>query len=175
MAPSLPAMPEQELNWVAACLEAHNCRRARHGAPPLVWSASCAEEAWKAAAECERTKSLKHCHLEGYGQNGFWRASGPLVPTAEDVVESWYRELRLFDFGREGPQGGTGHFTQLVWLASSHVGMVQKGEYIFANYWPGGNVRGDFRKNVFPEGTPMKERKATKAEPVCRDRSLSAI
>merc|ERR1711959_119859 len=44
----------------------------------------------------------------------------------------------------------TGHFTQVVWHGSTHVGMAQDatGHFMFANYAPAGNHAGKFQQNV---------------------------
>jgi len=55
---------------------------------------------------------------------------------------------------------GTGHFTQVVWLETRYVGMAKSanGRFIAANYFPGGNMKGQFENNVFPAGTSMRAR-----------------
>merc|ERR1712032_93353 len=62
---------------------------------------------------------------------------------------------------------GTGHFTAVVWLATTHVGMncdgLGKG-FIVANYTPAGNMMPadpHYLRNVLPLGTPMKTRLKT--------------
>jgi len=57
----------------------------------------------------------------------------------------------------------TGHFTQLVWKGTLKVGMARSrcGNFIFANYFPAGNMQGQFQQNVFPLGTnPPKEQES---------------
>merc|ERR1712032_1561801 len=62
---------------------------------------------------------------------------------------------------------GTGHFTAVVWLATTHVGMncdsLGKG-FIVANYTPAGNMMPadpHYLRNVLPLGTPMQTRRKT--------------
>jgi len=56
---------------------------------------------------------------------------------------------------------GTGHFTQVVWHNTTHVGMARDttdtGSFIFCNYGPAGNYMGRFDQNVKPLGTQSTE------------------
>ena len=51
----------------------------------------------------------------------------------------------------------TGHFTQVVWVGTTHVGLSASncGNFIFANYFPAGNMQGSFERNVFPANTKL--------------------
>lgn len=150
--------------WAKATLEAHNTLRAKHGAPPLEWSKECFEFATKQAAKMEKANALDHDNLDGpsgkHGQNCFGGTGKEW--TAMDAVKSWYDELTSpgYDFAKPGFSGGTGHFTQVVWKETRFVGMAKSanGNFIAANYLPGGNMQGQFEKNVFPEGTEMQAR-----------------
>merc|ERR1719171_1929540 len=66
----------------------------------------------------------------------------------------WYDEVNDpgYDFNNQGFGSGTGHFTQVVWAGSTHVGLAQSGSFVCANYWPAGNMMGDFEGNVYPSG-----------------------
>jgi len=51
----------------------------------------------------------------------------------------------------------TGHFTQVVWAATTHVGAARSadGTYVAANYFPAGNIIGEHPENVFiPKAKP---------------------
>jgi hypothetical protein len=95
---------------------------------------------------------------------------------AGSAVEAWGNERDYYDFGKPtGFTEETGHFTQLVWQATSSVGCGRvdcglnynhnhdkrdddddddgedaQGWYVVCEYWPPGNVIGDarFRRNV---------------------------
>lgn len=67
----------------------------------------------------------------------------------------WYDEVRLYNFRNQGFSMNTAHFTQLVWKNSKEVGFglaqANDGVYYFvASYFPGGNMQGDYPRNVTP-------------------------
>ena len=68
-----------------------------------------------------------------------------------DAVDSWYSEVKNYDYKR-GNKRGTGHFTQLVWVASRKLGLgvaKRNGKvFVVANFDPAGNVIGAFQENV---------------------------
>merc|ERR1711953_1061347 len=80
------------------------------------------------------------------------------------AVSSWYNELTNpgYDFQNPGFSSGTGHFTQVVWKASTKLGCALKvcstlrgagwrnANFFVCEYSPPGNYRGQFRANVLP-------------------------
>ena len=84
------------------------------------------------------------------GQNLAFMAGAEL--TGQGAVDMWYREIDDYNFEKPGFSGSTGHFTQVVWKGSTHIGIgraTKKGKtYVVANYIPPGNVEGQFEKNV---------------------------
>ena len=59
-----------------------------------------------------------------------------------------YDEESLYDYGRPGYSGATGHFTQVVWKGSTKFGIAKAsakqkngwyGVYVVAQYSPAGN------------------------------------
>jgi uncharacterized protein YkwD len=152
--------------WIKDTLQAHNDLRAKHGSPPLVWDNECAEKAQLAADACGEENKLFHSHCQeyGHGQNAFGGTPGQFG--AKDAIESWYSEFR--DPGYKSPGAeGTGHFTQVVWLATTHVGMARDTQgkgFIVANYKPAGNMQPadpHYIRNVLPLGTSMQTRPKT--------------
>jgi len=129
-------------------LDVHNEYRAKHGAPPLVWSEACAADAQKCADHCQATRCLSHSHHDNQGQNAFMAMP---AKTGAEATASWYSEIKKYNFATSrGP--GTGHFTQVVWKASQEMGAARSkdGLYIVANYSPPGNFNGQNAKNVGP-------------------------
>ena len=74
---------------------------------------------------------------------------------ARQVVESFLDEATSYDFEKGDGNAKTGHFTQVVWRSSKKLGVgaaqsnVSGAWYVVCNYFPPGNVRGDFNNNVF--------------------------
>jgi hypothetical protein len=129
----------------------------------LQWDPECAQKAQLAADACAARGTLFHSHCKeyGHGQNAFFGTPGHY--SAKNAAEEWYKECENPGYYTPGAPG-TGHFTQLVWLATTHVGVacdrMGKG-YIVANYSPPGNlqpVKPHYVNNVLPRGTPMQTR-----------------
>lgn len=164
---------KNDRSWIAETMSVHNAYRALHGAPPLEWDAELASKAQLAADECAARNMLHHSHCKeyGHGQNAFGGTPGAYG--AKDAVDSWYNELTSpgYTWDRYGsPNGcpGCGHFTQVVWKDCAKVGMAcdaQGKGYIVANYWPPGNMMGNYQNEVFPAGTEAKERVNMRTEP----------
>lgn len=139
-------------------LERHNHYRAMHGVPALQWCSKCATKAQKHADYLAKTDSFAHSDEKGFGENLYCASSsrGPDV-SAVKAVDSWYEEIKdMKRYGEPSPSNFSqvGHFTQVVWKESTHVGMgvATRGNtvYIVANYLPAGNMVGHFHENVLP-------------------------
>ena len=76
-------------------------------------------------------------------------------------MDSWYSEVKNYNYKRSRYSPGAGHFTQLVWVASRKLGLgvaKRNGEVVVvANYDPRGNIdsKERFKKNV---RRPMRPR-----------------
>lgn len=128
-------------------LERHNYYRDQVGVPHLEWSDELTEYAQKWA-----DKLAKRCnmvHSKGpYGENIFWTSGSA---TEYEVVDLWASEKKYFN-GRnpvykKGKGSKYGHYTQMVWKETTHVGgAMQKckhgGEIWVCSYSPHGNVIG---------------------------------
>ena len=69
------------------CLEAHNNKRALHGASPLVWDATLAQHAQAWADHLVATGTFDHAQNTGEGENLY--AVGSSVGSCSDAVEAW--------------------------------------------------------------------------------------
>jgi pathogenesis-related protein 1 len=134
-------------------LDFHNKVRADVKTQPLQWSTELAQyaQAWAnhLSADCE----LEHRPNSGswaqqYGENIFW--GGGEDYTLLHASESWYSEIRDYRYGplTEKNWYKTGHYTQMVWKNTTHVGMgkavCKNGSIlIVANYNPSGNYMGE--------------------------------
>jgi uncharacterized protein YkwD len=147
-APPRPGDPIVE-RWV----NAHNRYRTKHCAPPLTWSTKLAEVAQK-WADTMKAKgcTFEHSGDKRYGENLAGGTSGALDPEA--TVGMWYDEIKEYTFPDGGFSMKTGHFTQLVWRSTKHVGCGRttcKGMDLYVcNYDPPGNWEGQYRKEVLP-------------------------
>ncbi|XP_078362815.1 ectin-like [Oculina patagonica] len=163
----MPTTPAPQVDG-DACLQAHNAKRALHqNTPALVWDATLAQHAKDWADVLAQNGSIHHATGTGEGENLYkYSTSGSTVETCADAVESWYNEISLYDYNnppqtlQEFNDVGYGHFTQVVWKGTTHVGAGLKkmvdsngytNTYIVARYSPQGNIIGQFGANVKPE------------------------
>ncbi|KAL9099728.1 MAG: hypothetical protein Q9163_004817 [Psora crenata] len=143
--PSTSASPQytSPANLRSAVLNSTNTYRYQHNATALTWNATLESYAKSHVNPC------KFAHTHGpYGEN---LAQG--YPNVTAALEAWGDERQYYDFGTGGFSEVTGHFTQLVWKAtrSTGCGVKQCGEsgwLIFCEYWPPGNVLGEFTQQV---------------------------
>ncbi|KAJ1145494.1 hypothetical protein NDU88_011780 [Pleurodeles waltl] len=141
-------------------LEAHNTYRKQHGAPPLQLSRKLCRSAQEWADKLKTIRALQHSGTED-GENLFYKySSSAREMPGREPVDSWYSEIKNYDFGRPGFKSNTGHFTQVVWKDSKEVGVGiatdGRGLYfVVGQYSPAGNITnsGYFEKNVLPPGT----------------------
>ncbi|KAF4105124.1 Golgi-associated plant pathogenesis-related protein 1 [Onychostoma macrolepis] len=138
-------------------LEAHNQYRKQHQAPELTYSDELSSAAQKWADHMLSKKSLSHSDTED-GENVFYSFSSvKKTPKGEEAVDSWYSEIKDYDFSSSGYQPQTGHFTQVVWKSSTElgVGLATDGNTVFVvgQYRPAGNITnaGLYDQNVLPK------------------------
>jgi len=130
-----------------AMLNGHNFYRAEHNASALTWNTTSASYASTWSQKC----AFKHSG----GPTGENLAAGYSNATA--TVDAWGGERASYDFGHGGFSETTGHFTQVVWKATTTVGCARTdcggddatpGWYVVCEYYPPGNVVGAFQLNV---------------------------
>ena len=149
-------------------LARHNEYRAQHGVPPLKWSDAIAKYARTRADTIVQQEGLNAGHAglsSSYGENLYWAGSsgsGSATPAAKAIadkaVQSWYDEVKIYDFSKPGFSGAVGHFTQLVWKNTTEVGCAVYSlqgskwleTYVVCDYQAPGNVMGQFPANVPP-------------------------
>jgi len=140
-----------------ACLQAHNAKRALHGASPLVWNDTLTQHAQTWADHLLSLDSLVHANGIGEGENLAW-GKGPTFRTCVNAMNGWYDdEEPKYDYDNPGFYSATGHFTQIVWKGTTDLGVAlaqQRGDdgyvttYIVPRFYPSGNVLGQFAENV---------------------------
>ncbi|KAM3910853.1 uncharacterized protein RB166_019653 isoform 2-T5 [Leptodactylus fuscus] len=145
-------------------LDTHNKYRRMHGAPPLQLSRELCESSQKWADHLLSINALQHSNTN-HGENLWYKWNSSMRDASgSEVVDTWYNEIKDYNFSKPGFQSNTGHFTQVVWKDSREVGIAKavdgKGMVIaVAQYSPAGNITnpGYFQKNVLPKGTPVTE------------------
>lgn len=99
---------------------------------------------------------IAHQPNSNYGENIYclWSSERSAKVNPREVCQSWYDEIKEFDFTVE-PRSSlkAGHFTQMVWKSSKQLGVgvakTEKGKvFVVCNYKPRGNVIGEFIGNV---------------------------
>ncbi|KAL9981233.1 hypothetical protein ACROYT_G009908 [Oculina patagonica] len=162
MPPSPPTSPPSPTAAPNSCVQAHNAKRALHGSTPMVWNDMLAQHAQAWANHLAATETFVHDPNTDEGEN-LYSAEGPTARNCSVAVEAWYSEEPLYDYGRppqtlqEFQEAEIGHFTQIVWKATTMVGvgiatigggMTPIQTYVVARYLPRGNILGQFATNV---------------------------
>ncbi|MEY2942835.1 MAG: hypothetical protein RLY97_849 [Pseudomonadota bacterium] len=140
-------------NFSQKILILHNDERSRLGLPPLQWSEELAADARDWSETMARQGSFGHSpdELRGnQGENLFRGSAGDY--DVEEMIAGFVEERDDFhagifpDVARDGDWSHVGHYTQLIWRRTTHVGcaMVRaKGwDWLTCRYAPAGNVMG---------------------------------
>jgi hypothetical protein len=126
-----------------------------HGASPLEWSDDIAymAQAWafvtgneNKGQSGEHSKSEYRKNNAGFdylGENIAWASPNP--PSPAQAVKMWYDEIE-FTEGKLGALNEfnyqTGHYSQVVWKETTHVGCGAFDGTVLCIYGPGGNFGG---------------------------------
>uniref|UniRef100_A0A0K8R989 Putative antigen 5 protein n=1 Tax=Ixodes ricinus TaxID=34613 RepID=A0A0K8R989_IXORI len=137
------------------CVDRHNHYRKLHRSPRLVQNTKINLWAQAWADYIASIDQMRHRDGNPYGENIY--RIGPVQhgykPKAKDVVDAWYREIQYYNFSNPGFSSKTGHFTQVVWRATSMLGCgwarsYTRYIYVVCNYNPPGNILNKFKENV---------------------------
>ncbi|WP_309627209.1 CAP domain-containing protein [Brevundimonas sp.] len=148
--PADDARPSDEVE--ARLLAAHNRARAQDNARPLIWSETLEAEARDWAVELIDSGRFAHDpRPHGHGEN-LWMGWGARAFTPEDMVGDWVKERASYRPGvfpnvsRTGDWIAVGHYTQLIWRDTTHVGCAveSRGDraVLACRYSPPGNIDG---------------------------------
>ncbi|GFO49551.1 Golgi-associated plant pathogenesis-related protein 1 [Plakobranchus ocellatus] len=141
-------------------LEKHNELRALHGSPPLVLSDELNSYAQAWAEHLAANNIFGHSAAvlpsgQKIGENiAYYSSSAGADYKGPEPVQLWYDEIKDYDLKTHTSTGVTGHFTQVVWKASTQLGVgkarTADGMSVFAvaNYWPPGNYNNEYPENV---------------------------
>ncbi|KAH9412998.1 hypothetical protein DERP_013980, partial [Dermatophagoides pteronyssinus] len=145
------------------CLDAMNRKRLWHeNTPPLVlgdnFTQYTLDRAWSILGDiAEGKRDIVKGHYP-FGESFFWYYDPNRYRSIEEAINTWYEEERHYDYDDPRFSARTGGFTQLVWRGSREATCV-KIEFetpqnyktlVVANFWPAGNVKGEFPSNVMP-------------------------
>ncbi|KAM7296936.1 Golgi-associated plant pathogenesis-related protein 1 [Ixodes scapularis] len=143
------------------CRKRHDYYRAKHGVPGLKDDDDlrllAQDWADHLAAQPEGTP-LEHRPDNQYGENIFsaWSSDPSYTIDANAPVDSWYNEIKDYDYANPGFSSKTGHFTQVVWKGTTNSGCAvskaasRSAYFVVCNYNPPGNVEGQYEQNVPP-------------------------
>lgn len=137
-----------------AVLENHNRARADHGVAPLHWDKALADSAYAHAQYMARTGRYGHDKTPGRrkyqgeniwrGQRGMW-SYDVIVGTMTDEAR-YFRRGTFPSVSRSGSWHDVGHYTQIVWPSTTHVGCAMASsattDYFVCRYSPPGNKDG---------------------------------
>ena len=166
--PNDPKPNQPKLNYKSVVLHHHNVHRLNHSSPAIQWDPALASTAAKIASSCVYAHNNKE-DGGGYGQN---IAAGTAPGGISRVISGQFYngEVNYFDgqYGEANPDNFSqwGHFSQLVWAASTHVGCATKycpnglqntggnvrPYFTVCNYGGPGNVAGRYADNI---GKPL--------------------
>lgn len=147
LASTATALLSPDANSPAAFLNPHNEARRRAGVPALKWSANLARYALN-YANSQKRRCVPLTHSTGpYGENLFWGYGKAWTP--REAVTMWVQEQKFYSYSTNKCQPGQmcGHYTQVVWKTTTHVGCAtvecsNKAVYIICSYNPPGNWNG---------------------------------
>ena len=136
----------------ARVLVEHNRERAAWGVPALRWDHGLAREAELYAAQLASSGQWRHSASlsADRGENLWMGTRGAYRPS--DMVGSWLQQRARFVPGRfpqvsrTGRWSDVGHYSQIVWRGTTHVGCAIRSsasaDYLVCRYGPAGNVVG---------------------------------
>ena len=134
-------LSSEEINKI---IEQHNFWRAQVGVGKLQWSDVLAKQAQSWANQLRDDGCLfKHSNCK-YGENIFKGTTG--YYTAIDAIDDWASEKTDYNYKKNKCKKVCGHYTQIVWAKTTHVGCAKaecNGFNIWVcNYNPPGNYIG---------------------------------
>lgn len=129
-----------------------NNLRKIHQAPPLIYDTEISKFSTEWAKTLLNNAKFEHSTNKNYGENIAIVYSKKDYPAFVKATDLFYNEYKLYNYSDPKFSYETGHFTQLVWISSKRVGigMVSNNTFkvLVVNFYPFGNVAGEFSKNV---------------------------
>ena len=135
-------------------IAAHNQARRHYRVGPLAWDAALARDAAIYAAKLARSGRFEHDPQRGrqprQGEN-LWMGTRSAYSYAEMInllidERRDFRPGRFPGVSRTGSWSDVGHYTQIVWPTTTHVGCAtasnRRDDYLVCRYLPAGNIVG---------------------------------
>ena len=154
MTPFFMGAKEIPLTFDQRILATQNQERLALGLEPLAWNAALAESAQQWADYLAASGRFEHAPENPYepeGENIWAGTKGYYAPEAR--VDAWIREKQFFragvfpDNSTTGRVEDVGHYTQLIWRATSEVGCAKAAsaseDILVCRYLEAGNYRGE--------------------------------
>ncbi|CAF1029172.1 unnamed protein product [Rotaria sordida] len=137
-------------------LKAHNNYRKQHCVPSLVLDDGLSRGAQSYAKTLVKTNVFAHStDRDNVGENLYKKSSSKALKlTGDKPTDSWYNEIKDYDFNKPGFSSAAGHLTQVLWKNSNKLGVGiaysadERIVYVVARYSPAGNVLEQFDENV---------------------------
>lgn len=154
MAPLFMGAIDMRTSFDERLLVAHNRERVALGLEPLTWNPALVDSAQRWADYLATTGRFEHApenHRAPEGENLWAGTKGYFAPEA--MVGAWIREKQFFHPGvfpnnsTTGRVEDVGHYTQLVWRATSEVGCAEassaREDILVCRYAEAGNYLGE--------------------------------
>merc|ERR1719159_120273 len=133
-----------------AVFDQHNVYRCMHGLADFTWDDTIAANAQLYATstggQMQHSSSESRSGVAGFnylGENLAWGM------TNAKAVELWYDEIKYTDDGLVSSfSSNTGHYTQVVWKGTTHIGCGIDRTLLVCQYGEGGNMQGQFDTQV---------------------------
>jgi len=133
-----------------AVLDQHNVYRCMHGLADFAWddtiAANAQQYATSTGGQMQHSSSESRSGVAGFnylGENLAWGV------TNAKAVELWYDEIKYTDGGLVSSfSSNTGHYTQVVWKGTTHIGCGIERTLLVCQYGEGGNMQGQFDTQV---------------------------
>ncbi|KAI0839240.1 PR-1-like protein [Hypoxylon sp. FL0890] len=154
-----PPIPSEAPSFVdhdtftSAILNSTNFYRSSYNASAVRWNSTLETFASTYLSQHSQRADGETCNMHHsggpYGENLALGCSD-----ATSCVDMWASEASQYNYNDPGFGENTGHFTQLVWKNTTDVGCGAKlcpgngGWYLACEYWPRGNIIGDFAEEV---------------------------
>ena len=116
-----------------------------HDVPLATWSDTIAAGAQSYAESVNGQMTHSSTDL---GENLAW--ASPTPPSPEKSVKMWYDEINDTNGGlvSNSEAGTAGHYTQVVWKASTEIGCGTYKQLTICRYKPAGNMGGEYEEMV---------------------------